>query len=527
MNSLTTTLFIFFALFVSAQEQHCQHAHNFGAPCSVIPVYEDMNTYVPPIHMPVQGLSASTSTATFQVTYTGFTTEAQNAFQFAVDIWASLLVSDVPIKIEATYTGLSEGSLGFAGPEQSFRNFDGAPLPDVFYPSALVDKIRGLDNDPGNPDITASFNSNSNWYFGTDGNTPSGQFDFVSVVLHEIGHGIGILSSAQVDGNIGSYGYGNPQSEIIYDVYIENGSGTSILSFSNGSTSLANQLTSDALYWNGSNGVSGNQGQLPRIYAPFDFNGGSSLSHLREGTYTPGDPNSLMTPFFGQAEAIHSPGPIVLGMLVDIGWMIDSSGQGNLICDCAGTQHTLGVLAWLDDGYADDGSFEWENQAVDFNCSTWGYDCGDIPNAPTSDPFGVCNGDLPPNNGCGGGGGCVPISLSASEGDCQEDGNGVLRPVINLTFQISGDCVVEDLCWGGDGTTPECLNLPDNNFTINDGGSTFSLPLAIVLEESLDVLTQPLSTIIPLPLSTMAHVSMAPTSAIALAMYIRPGYWHG
>jgi len=57
-------------------------------------------------------------------------------------------------------------------------------------------------------------------------------------------------------------------------------------------------------------------------------------------------------------------------------------------------------LAWLGDGYADDGSFNWQGQAVDFNCITWGYDCGDLANAPSDDPYGVCNGDLPPQNGC-------------------------------------------------------------------------------------------------------------------------------
>ena len=34
---------------------------------------------------------------------------------------------------------------------------------------------------------------------GTDGNTPLGKIDFVTVVLHEIGHGLGFTGSMDVD----------------------------------------------------------------------------------------------------------------------------------------------------------------------------------------------------------------------------------------------------------------------------------------------------------------------------------------
>jgi len=70
------------------------------------------------------------------------------------------------------------------------------------------------------------------------------------------------------------------------------------------------------------------------------------------------------------------------------------------ICDCAGTELTIGATAWLGDGFADNGFYQWEGQPVNFNCSTWGYDCGDISGAPTSDPYNVCDGQLPPFNGC-------------------------------------------------------------------------------------------------------------------------------
>jgi hypothetical protein len=66
-----------------------------------------------------------------------------------------------------------------------------------------------------------------------------------------------------------------------------------------------------------------NGGTRPKIYAPAAFSLGSSLLHLDESTYPAGSINELMTPFSGTADAIHDPGPITIGILMDIGWVIN------------------------------------------------------------------------------------------------------------------------------------------------------------------------------------------------------------
>ena len=48
----------------------------------------------------------------FQVTYTGFTSEPQAAFQYAVDLWSNVLDIDVPIKVDARWSPLPAGVLG-------------------------------------------------------------------------------------------------------------------------------------------------------------------------------------------------------------------------------------------------------------------------------------------------------------------------------------------------------------------------------------------------------------------------------
>ena len=131
------------------------------------------------------------------------------AFQFAAGIWGSFLESSVVITIDAEFNGLfcdpSSAVLGSAGAQTIHGNF-GAALPyppelfNTWYPQALANAMDGSDLNPA-ADASAQFNSNINgnpaclggrsWYYGLDGNPPGLDIDFVSVLLHELGHSIG------------------------------------------------------------------------------------------------------------------------------------------------------------------------------------------------------------------------------------------------------------------------------------------------------------------------------------------------
>jgi hypothetical protein len=267
----------------------------------------------------------SVAGATIHVTYNGFSPAAQAAFDYAVNIWASQISSPLPIEVVATWTALEPGVLGEAGASDWIMNFAGAPLSGVLYPIGLANKLAGVDLDPGLPDIDAAFSSTANWYLGTDGNVPAGQHDFVSVVLHELAHGLGFTGTANVNGTQGSWGLGGFPT--IYDVSVVNGSGQSVLNtslFPNPSTALGSLLRSNNLFWDGAGGQAANAGNRPKIYAPAAWNPGSSYSHLDEAAYPAGNDNSLMTPQLGAAEAVHKAGPIALGLFQDWGWF---SGQ--------------------------------------------------------------------------------------------------------------------------------------------------------------------------------------------------------
>lgn len=242
-----------------------------------------------------------TKTATINVIYTGFTPEAEAAFQAAVDYWETMFVSSVPITVNASWEPLGTGVLGGAGATTFSRNFTNAPHANTWYSIALANTLAGQDMNGSANEIDATFSSAwTDWYFGTDGNPPSNQIDFMSAVMHELGHGLGMTAFFS---KTGSFGYwGSSGSPAIYDEYVVNSSNTQLISMVSGSTTLGSQLTSNNLYWNGASGMLGNGGNKPKLYAPSSWATGSSISHLDETAYPAGNPNSLMTPLMGRGE---------------------------------------------------------------------------------------------------------------------------------------------------------------------------------------------------------------------------------
>jgi hypothetical protein len=271
------------------------------------------------------------TTPSITVFYTGFSPEAQAAFQYAVDIWKSLIVTTVEIEIDAYWRPLAPNLLGTAGAYEFVRAFPNAPTQN-WYPIALANKLAGKDLAQAYPDIVANFSSDPKlWYFGTDGRVPSGKYDFVTVVLHEIGHGLGMSGTMTVAGT-GNWGtnYADKYAAI-YDTLGVNGSGTNLVAgFKNRSLDLQKQLVSGSVFWGGDAGKLGANGAPPKLYAPKTWAAGSSYFHLDEATYPAGNPNALMTPGANSAEAAHSPGPIVLGMFADMGWTTSSTSPAKL-----------------------------------------------------------------------------------------------------------------------------------------------------------------------------------------------------
>jgi hypothetical protein len=280
-------------------------------------------SFIPP---PAEFLlkSASEKKSDIIVSYSLFPAKAQAAFEYAVSIWEQIIESDVPIYVEAMWRSKDKNVLGSAGPSDYYANFEFAPRKNYYYPISVVEKITKTEiTGSSSPDISSTFNKDIQWYFGTDGNTPDLLYDFVTVVLHEIGHGLGFTGFFFVDGNVGSYEYENEGDAAAFDIMVVNRKNellTDTNSFVMPSAGLYNAFTSNFLYTTSPSAIYDNAGNKPRLYAPTTWSDGSSIYHLNDATYPFTDENSLMTHAVGKGEAVHNPGPITKGILADIGW---------------------------------------------------------------------------------------------------------------------------------------------------------------------------------------------------------------
>jgi hypothetical protein len=265
------------------------------------------------------------------VNYTGFTSQAKAAVNYAVLILEKLLPADTRFTIDASWTKISTSGVLAQSYITAYAVGWGidALNPVSLYPLALAEKIAGrnLKSDL-NSEITLSVNSSINWYYGTDGKTPVQKYDLVTVAMHEICHGLGFFDSFSVNGNIGSYG--RSSIPMIYDTFIENLTGnrlTDTLKFLNPSNLLGSQLVGNQLYFNGPllkkftslNPIRYNNISRAKLYAPSTWDAGSSISHLDESATR--DSDALMTPFIDYGEAIHNPGKYEFSILGDIGWI--------------------------------------------------------------------------------------------------------------------------------------------------------------------------------------------------------------
>ena len=170
---------------LATESPETTHAHtskrHFDPICQIRLDPHDKFTRVAPDLLPA--MRAEANLAMITVNYSGFTPQAQVAFQHAVNIWRNQLTSAVPTVVNANFLHWrSWYLLGQAGPQNAWSDFPGARRSATWFVDALANKLAGSDiGGPAAAEISAEFNSSANWYYGTDGLPPAGQIDFVSL----------------------------------------------------------------------------------------------------------------------------------------------------------------------------------------------------------------------------------------------------------------------------------------------------------------------------------------------------------
>lgn len=251
----------------------------------------------------------------WKVNYKNFPENAQRAVQQAIDIWSRNFESKVTITVDAVWEANKNNQvLGAARAGYYFNSFPGAPDEDLWYPSALANALAEKDLDPKQSEVLLSINSTANWYLGIDGRPTANTYDLVSVVLHEVAHGLGFMSNAQYDRFMGTAFLSQPTP---FDAYVQLPDGKTFNNFCSRSTDLGRAMI-NPLVWSGELGISANGGVKPKLYTPAPFEDGSSISHLDERTFDNRGPNTMMTPNMDQGEVFSGPGPIALAMIQDM-----------------------------------------------------------------------------------------------------------------------------------------------------------------------------------------------------------------
>lgn len=276
----------------------------------------------------ISASSRLAATSNIEVTYIDFPEQAKVPFEQAIVIWERYLISTQTIRIKATWSKtMSNSVLAETGATRIYRSgasISNLPYANVWYPTPLAEALSGKELNSGDFDMTVTLNGNINWYYGTDAKAQSGRYDMITVMLHEIAHGLGFSSSMSIINSDTQGQYGQSGSAYIFDIFMQDSQKVKLTNtgvYGNPSTGLKTSLTSNALYFGLKNPAFANT--LPRLYAPSPFKSGSSFSHFDESTYTVGTPNSLMSPSVRAAEVNHNPGELLLNCLNEMGWQIN------------------------------------------------------------------------------------------------------------------------------------------------------------------------------------------------------------
>ncbi len=217
--------------------------------------------------------------------------------------------SATPIEIAVIWKDLgSSNLLGSAGPAGLYSG--GSLPPGAWVPAPLVNVLLGYDyNGSGTPELTVNLNSQANWYIGTSGTPSWGQVDLYSVVLHEIGHGLGFLGSGSVHNHTPNTTPTLEDTPFVFDQQVTYG-GAPLLNYGDPDA----LLRSNGLFINLSDTLSN------KLYAPSTWKEGSSFSHFDESSYPEGSAGALMTPSIGGGEVERTIDAATLGVLARTGW---------------------------------------------------------------------------------------------------------------------------------------------------------------------------------------------------------------
>lgn len=275
---------------------------------------------------------------------TGLTLGEQRviALGFALNIISESLSSSIPIQLAVKFDQFDLNSsyviLGTAGPNFVHSDLVNTSKQNTYFPIALANRLTQEDvkqnplvvDENIDSDIEAQFESSLDtnpligfsWYYGLDGNPGEKQIDFVSVVLHEMLHGLGFISTLdyEIDAAnqpLSPFAFG--LTDVFTDLLQHRYAAPPGLTDMTPAQRAIAITSSTGLQWGGLAGrfassrlTTGVNGYRFQLYAPSSFDEGSSVGHS-----SPDIDNDLMRPNYIGAN--HNLG-LGAAALADMGW---------------------------------------------------------------------------------------------------------------------------------------------------------------------------------------------------------------
>lgn len=227
---------------------------------------------------------------------------AKAAIEDAVQTWDDTLETNgTPVVVWVVWKSLGHPRfLGSGGPFELQRHNS---LPTgYYYPASLANALTGSDQNGSDPEIVITLNKDladaGDWHYGTS-SPPAGRIDLRSVVTHEVGHGVGFVSSARAES--GPVAFNAPP--FIYDaqgVY----RGAPVINAADIPTALTSGEVS----------VKIGSSQRRAVHTPATWQNGTSFSHFEL------DSGSLMEPSLDSGTTSRIVDNATLGVLRMIGW---------------------------------------------------------------------------------------------------------------------------------------------------------------------------------------------------------------
>ncbi|HEY4759285.1 MAG TPA: autotransporter-associated beta strand repeat-containing protein [Thermoguttaceae bacterium] len=258
--------------------------------------------------------------------YTGtknWTTTEMDDVAAMIQIWDDGIANAAgprQIKLNLMWNALG-GSLGI-----SSNTYSGDETTALTYVEKLWRTHTNFSNSYA--DAFIRMDTSTTWNIGS-GAPSFNSWDFRSVVAHEIGHSLGFTSTYNLAGADIWWSGGLTE----WDKHLRDAATGGNQPNVGGSGTPGNfNQTANPVYFDGANANAANGGSRVAIYAPTNYEPGSSLTHLNESTF----PNALMSTSIANGQIIRQPTPLEWEMMKDIGWTINtvtktwSNGAGTL-----------------------------------------------------------------------------------------------------------------------------------------------------------------------------------------------------